>query len=168
MSYYCGIDLGGTNIKAGVVERGETFPDLGMYRILQETSEKIKEKYKVDIPVPFMQKQLETGTVRYSDMKKLISKDYDFEDILIKASNKVCREAIDRLIGLYNLMDYNYIVVTGGTGAAWYDQIKEKFKEFETLRIVEGNMNDNLPFIYSNVRGYYLFRYNKLNSHGGN
>ena len=61
-----------------------------------------------------------------------------------------------------NLIDYDYLIITGGTGAAWLDQIRDKFKTMNTLTIINGNQNDNLPFIYNNVRGYYLYRYMKL------
>ena len=53
--------------------------------------------------------------------------------------------------------DYEYLVVTGGTGAAWYDWIQDKFKNSK-LQIIPGNRNDNLDMLYANVRGYYLFR----------
>ncbi len=149
-------------INSGVVGHGETYSDLGMKRVLQETSKGIKEKYNVDIPVPFMQKYLETGMVRYLDKKSLVSKEYPFEDILYEASEKVCEEAIGRMMGTLQLIDYNYLIVTGGTGSAWYPYIENKFKELSTLKLIKGNQNDNLPFIYSNVRGYYLYCYKKL------
>ena len=55
--------------------------------------------------------------------------------------------------------DYKYLIITGGTGAAWYDKIKDYLKGMHTLQIIPGNVNDNTSMIYSNVRGYYLFRY---------
>lgn len=149
-------------INSGVVGSGETFSDLGMKRILQETSKGIKDTYKVDIPVPAMQKYLSTGTVRYMDKKNFTSKEYGFGDILAEASEKICEEAITRTAGVLNLLDYNYLIVTGGTGAAWYNQITEKFKNFDTLQIIKGSQNDDLPFVYANVRGYYFYRFNKL------
>lgn len=149
-------------INSGVVGRGETFSDLGMKRVMQETSILIKENYNVDVPVPAMQKCLETGVVRYMDKKNFKSKEYNFEQLLAHANLKVCDEAISRTASSVNLIDYNYLIITGGTGAAWLPRIQETFKEFTTLKILHGNQNDTLPFIYSNVRGYYLFRFNAL------
>ena len=64
-------------------------------------------------------------------------------------------------------MNHNYLVITGGTGAAWYNQIKDHFKDMNTLKIIAGNQNDNIPFIFSNVRGYYMAMYNKLIKRNG-
>jgi plasmid segregation protein ParM len=149
-------------IMSGVVGHGETYPDLGMKRVLQETAKLIKENYNVDIPVPAMQKYLETGTVRYVNKKTFQAKEYPFGKLLSDASSKVCDEAINRMMSAVSLIDYNYLIVTGGTGAAWLHHIQDKFKDFSTLKILSGNQNDELAFIYSNVRGYYLYRYNKL------
>ena len=149
-------------IYEGTVRNGETYSDLGMKRVLAETSKTILEKYKVEIPVPQMQKYLDRGTVRFVDRKKFISKDYPFDDILAASSNMVCKEAIKRMASAINLGDYNYLIITGGTGAAWYHHIEETFKDFGSLTLIKGNQNDDLSFIYSNVRGYYLNRYKKL------
>ena len=122
----------------------------------------IEENYNVVIPVPAMQKCLETGVVRYVNKKNFDSKEYPFDKLLSAANAKVCNEAIERMCGAINLVDYNYLIITGGTGAAWLYNIRDKFKNFSTLTILNGNQNDDLSFIYSNVRGYYLYRFNKL------
>lgn len=150
-------------IKAGVVGKGETNQTLGMRRVLQETAKLIKEQYGINIEVPEMQKYLETGTVRYFDRKTLASNDYPFDALLTAANDSVCSEAIDWLTSIVRLVDYDYLIITGGTGAAWDAKIRERFKNLTTLHLISGNQNDNLPLIYSNVRGYYLYRYNKLN-----
>lgn len=149
-------------IKAGTVGKGETFPDLGMKRVLQETCDLILEKYNVDIPVPHMQKYLQNGTIRHMNKKTFESKEIPFIDLLMEANRKVCYEAIEKMNSVFNLIDYDYIIVTGGTGAAWLSNVQDKFRNLSTLRIINGNQNDKLPFIYSNVRGYYLYRYNQL------
>ena len=38
--------------------------------------------------------------------------------------------------------------------------IKKYFSEMKSITILQGNQNDKLSYIYSNVRGYYLYRYN--------
>ena len=149
-------------IDSGTVGEGETYRDLGMKRILQETSQGIKNAFNVDIPVPAMQKALATGKVRHFDKKNFKATEYNFGDILAAANTRICDEAITRTASALNLIDYNYLIITGGTGAAWYNQIVEKFKDFDTLEIIKGSQNDDLPFVYSNVRGYYFYRFNKL------
>lgn len=149
-------------IVSGVVGHGETYPDLGMKRVLQETSKYIKDELNVDVSVPSMQKYLETGKVKYLNKKTFEAKELPFDTLLAKASSKVCEEAINRMANAINLVDYNYMIITGGTGAAWLKYIEDKFKNFSTLTILHGNQNDDLSFVYSNVRGYYLYRFNKL------
>lgn len=153
------------SINSGVVGNGETFANLGMKRVLQETALAIKDVYGIEVPVPTMQKNLETGTVIYVDKKKFISREYDFSELLKTACEKVCNEAIDKMSEIFDLSTYNYLVVTGGTSEAWYPIIKERLKGLSTLDIILGNQNDSLPLIYSNVRGYFFYRYNKLWKH---
>lgn len=149
-------------ITSGAVGHGETYPDLGMRQVLSETSELIRDKYDTDIPVPSMQKYLETGNVIYFDRKNFKSREYPFDALLQQACEHVCNEAVTRMANALPLIDYRKIVVTGGTGEAWYDMIKNKLVDLPTLSVVPGNMNDDLPFIYANVRGYYYYRFNKL------
>ena len=61
-----------------------------------------------------------------------------------------------------NLIDYDYLVITGGTGDAWRNIITEYYSGMESLKIIIGNQNDMLPTIFSNVRGYYLYIVNKM------
>jgi plasmid segregation protein ParM len=60
------------------------------------------------------------------------------------------------------LFDHDYLVVTGGTGAAWNAYIKDYYKGLSNLTIIAGNQNDNIPYIFSNVRGYYMYLVSKL------
>lgn len=149
-------------INSGVVGNGETYSDLGMKRVLQETSKLIQQEYNVDVPVPAMQKYLESGMIRYVNKKDFVAKEYPFGELLKQANEKICEEAIIRMAGAINLIDYNYMIITGGTGAAWMHYIENRFKDFSTLKLLRGNQNDNLSCIYSNVRGYYLYRFNTL------
>lgn len=156
------------NIVSGMLDNDETFPDLGMKEVLRETSDEIFNKYNREIPVPAMQKYLETGKINYFNKELMKSDYYNFEEILQKANENVCSNAIEKIKSTYNyLMNHNYLVITGGTGAAWYNQIKNHFKDMNTLKIIAGNQNDNIPFIFSNVRGYYMAMYNKLIKRNG-
>lgn len=136
----------------------QTFDFLGMKRVLQETANEIFEKYHVEIPVPAMQPYLETGTIKQFNRKEHKSTYVPFDDILEKCSKKVCFEALDKLSEIYNyFIDFDYFVITGGTGAAWKNYIKEYLQDMDTLTILSGSQNDDLPDIFSNVRGYYMF-----------
>lgn len=151
------------DIKSGIVDSYETFDFLGMKRVMKETSDRIFKEYNIEIPVPAMQKYLTSGNVSFLDKKTMKSKYYSFENILLDSNQKICMEAIEKIKSTYNyLIDHQYFIITGGTGAAWSPYVREHFKDMQTLTIVSGNQNDDLPYIFSNVRGYYMYAYNKL------
>lgn len=150
-------------IRSRVVGTGETFPNLGMKRVFQETVDAIFEKYHTEIPVHALQKYLASGKITVFDRKTISSKEEDFGDILQEANERICKEAVRRMLDVIEIQDYQYLVVTGGTGSAWSHLIREQLKGLTTLTILDGNMSDeSLSCVYSNVRGYFLFRYNKL------
>lgn len=146
------------NISNGFIDTFETFDDLGMKRVMKETSDKIFEQYQTEIPVLAMQKYLKEGQIRRFDRKQRKTTMEPFADILEKESKAICMEALARIDNTYNnFINHDYFVVTGGTGEAWYSYIKEYFKNMNTLTIIPGNQNDNLPYIFSNARGYYIY-----------
>lgn len=156
-------------IKEGAVNgNGETFEDYSMKQVMKETTEYIR-KQGIEISVPAFQKYLDEGVVKYIDRKgePIV---VDFKEILKKNSEKICKEALEKIFSIYDINDYKYLIVTGGTGAAWFHIIKENFSaaiEYEIIELINGNRNDNLSFVYSNVRGYYLYRFLKLQAiHG--
>lgn len=149
--------------------RGQnTFEAFGMKQVLADVSAEIFDKHHVKIPVPAMQSYLEKGTIVNFDRRKKTSVEMPFADILEKHSKNVAKKAIDNLDNMYDLSEYKYLILTGGTGEAWYPYFKEAFKGMQTLTIIPGNQNtmgiitdENghpapLPFIFSNVRGYYM------------
>lgn len=158
-------------IICGSVGKGETFSELGMKRVLQETIQMICEEYHIrtaDISVPSMQKYLDLGYYKYME-KKLVDGRINFESIKVgfdnllkKANEKICDEALNKMSSVFNLIDFNYIIITGGTSEAWMGQIFDRFKNFDDVRIIKGSQNDVISGIYNNVRGYYLYRFNKL------
>ena len=149
-------------IKNHQLQKSETFPDLGMHQILKETCDEIYEKYGQEIPVHAMQRYLERTTVRCFDQKTFASKDMPFDDILEEASNRICDMALNKIAQIYPLYEYDYFIITGGTGAAWSKRIKERLKNMETLEIIDGGRNDDLPAVFANARGYYMYRYSKI------
>lgn len=142
----------------------KTWGDLGMLRVLQETQKLIKEKKNQNIPIPAMQKILGSGYFKGKlDKMTMKQEQIDITDYLMEANKKVCMEAINTINGCYNyLQDEDYLVVTGGTGAAWFNIIKDYYKNMTTLKVIDGSANDNIPAIFSNVRGYYMQQYNLL------
>lgn len=137
----------------------QTFPELGMKQVLKQTADEIYNKYNFEVSVPAMQKFLETGTVIKREGRKLSK--VGFDDILEKNSLDVCNRAVERVMEIYNPpMEFDYMAITGGTGAAWSSYIRnsEYFKDCDTVKIISGNQGDpTLPYIFSNVRGYYIY-----------
>ena len=151
------------SIKNHMTENHYTFANLGMRRVLAETSEKIYDKYHIEIPVPAMQKCLETGTFRHINKAERKSVLVEFADILNECNQNVCYEALRTIDDSYDgMFRHDYMIITGGTSAAWESMIRGYYKNMETLSIVNAWNNDNIHPIFSNVRGYYMKRINNL------
>lgn len=146
-------------IRNGRLEKSQTNQNLGMKRVMQETCRKL-QKSGVNVSVPALQKYLSTGMARYHT--RTTSKNVPFTDQLRECTDAVCSEAISWMTQMFPLYEYDYLIITGGTGAAWDAKIREELKDMETLTIIDGNCNDTLPLIFANVRGYYLYRTSKL------
>ncbi len=153
-------------VKNHAIKGGESFTNLGMKQVFIETSTAIQKKYGGDkIGVTEMQKYLKTGMVRTFDINTYSTKDEPFGDLLEQASEKVCKKAIAQMSQLYPLQDIDYLIITGGTGAAWERDIRNTFKNMQTLNIVSGNQNEtSLPFVFANVRGYYMYLFEVLDA----
>ncbi len=140
-----------------------SYNDCGMKAVFQETAKLIQTNFGVEIKPHTMQKALQLGTVTQFNIFDMSSDDVAFGHLLEEANKKVCQIALDHMKNAYNfLMEYDYLLVTGGTGAAWYDLICDHFARMKTLKIITGSKNDQLSHIYSNVRGYYLHQAGKL------
>lgn len=159
------------SLRGGSMDKMETFDTLGMKEVLLETTQKIYEKHGMEIPVPAIQPYLEKGTVPIQNRKQRFSTNLAFGDILEETSREVAERAMEKIDEIYDMVDFNYLILTGGTGEAWYPYFKEAYKGMSNLTIIPGNQNtmgiildDNghpapLPFIFSNVRGYYMAIY---------
>ena len=141
----------------------QTFDHLGMKAVLHRAADIIYKKYDVEIAVSAMQNNLGWGYIKKFDPETVSTEKIDFADILETANKEICLEAISQIRQIYNnLLDYKYLVVTGGTGEAWFKLISEYFSKMEGLEVIAANRNTNIPQIFSNVRGYYLYCVNKL------
>ena len=152
------------DISAGMFKDSNTFDTLGMHEVFRRTAEDLHTMYNADVPVSNMQTAIRKGYVKAFDRRTMTNRKIPFDNILEARSKEVCREAIQKLISIYDYMqNHDYLVVTGGTGNAWFTQIDEYFKNMEALNIISANRNDpSLSNTYSNVRGYYMFLYGKL------
>lgn len=132
----------------------------GMKQVFTETAQAIEKKYRERIEIPYMQYVLRTGILQGYDRKSRSTIDIDIASILDEKNKDVCYRAIDKIRGMYNdLLDMDYLVVTGGTGEAWWNIIKDEFRGLKSLTVLSGNENSDLPFTFSNVRGYYFYLY---------
>ena len=153
----------------GVIDGNTTsYNDLGMKQVFIETAKEIEKKYREHIEIPYMQYILKTGIVEVYDRKAKATSDAPIEEILERNSKAVCMMAIEKIRSMYNdLRDLDYLIVTGGTGEAWWEYISEELKGMRSLKILPGNRNSELPFTFSNVRGYYYFLYRTQKKRGG-
>ena len=137
-----------------------SYDDLGMKEVFIETVSAVEKKYHEHIEIPYMQYVLKTGILQGYDRKTRSTIDIDIVGILDEKNRDVCSRAIKKIRGMYNdLLDMDYLVVTGGTGEAWWHMIKDEFKGLRSLTVLSGNENSDLPFTFSNVRGYYFYLY---------
>lgn len=154
-------------ISGNTVNNPQTFFNLGMRQVLSDTCDKIREKYGVSVTVPAMQKYLETGTVTKYDRRSFKAVKYEFADLLEESCRAVCAKALEKTDQIYNLGECQNLIITGGTGEAWKDIIHDTL-QIPDLVIIDGNANaPELPFVYSNVRGYYRVRFRELWKRGG-
>ena len=151
------------SIKNKVIDSWETFDNLGMKRIFSETTDQIFKKYGVEIAVPAIQKHLETGKIEKFIRKERRTEIIEFGDILEDCCKKICDEDLARVDSIYNnLFNYDYAVITGGTGSAWKEMITDYYSGMQRLQIVYGGQNDTIDDIFANVRGYYMYQLAKL------
>ena len=151
------------NIKDRRIVGNETWTDLGMSRILSETCSELYRKYSANVSVEGMQKYLEAGTVRVIDRKNRKTDDVAFGDILNECSKKICSEALAKLDETYQGLFYHYyLILTGGLGEVWFEQVKQYYAGLKTLKVISAMQTDEIEGLFSNVRGYYYNQHNRL------
>lgn len=151
------------DIKNGRVVAEYTRDDLGMKRVFEETSREFYKRYGVEMPVHTMQNYLQKGEYPKFNVDTMSQDMVSFADILEEMNKKVCMEAINYMKSTFNyLQNHQYLLITGGTGAARMNMVKDHFSKMATLQVIGANANDTLPHIFSNVRGYYYHLVQRL------
>jgi plasmid segregation protein ParM len=151
-------------IRNGVNSVHKTYLDTGMKTVFQKTIDNLNREYGTDFKVFEFQKFLEKGSVRYFDRKTHSTKEIPFEKELRKNNELICNKSVERLMTEFDdLLNYRYLIVTGGTGESRFAQIKDMLSGIHGLTVLAGNENDtSLPFSFSNCRGYYMYRYQMI------
>lgn len=151
-------------IKNRAIDCKDSSDEIGMRKVFDKTSKKILDDTGEDIRVASIQKKLEDGYFETINEDDLVSEEKSINPYLEEATNEVFEEAINKARSVTNsFRGYQNLIISGGTGEAWLDKIREKLKGMKTLKIIPANINDHFPMIYSNVRGYYLYRYSVMN-----
>ena len=147
------------NISGGVFQNSHTFDFLGMHEIFKRTIADMKKSHVTNITILGMQDALKKGYITTFNRRQMSSQNIPFDTELEKNTREVCIEAIQKVTSLYNyLQNHEYLIVTGGTGNAWFPIIKDYFRNMSSLTILSANCNDTqLSNTYSNVRGYYYY-----------
>jgi len=134
-----------------------TWENLAMQEVFRRTCEDISKNTnnRADISVFALEKSLADEFVYYGPKKEMYQFGQDFE----KNLRAVAHDLIEQIMTTYNSMiDIDIIVLTGGTGAAWFPFFKEYFAELNTKVILAGE--DEATF--SNVKGYYNLLISRL------
>ena len=140
-------------------QNSHTFDFLGMHEIFKRTIADMKKSHVTNITILGMQDALKKGYITTFNRRQMSSQNIPFDTELEKNTREVCIEAIQKVTSLYNyLQNHEYLIVTGGTGNAWFPIIKDYFRNMSSLTILSANCNDTqLSNTYSNVRGYYYY-----------
>ena len=155
------------SIRSGYKNAHQTYSDTGMRAVFEAVIKQLQadhKNYALETKIFELQRYMENGEVPYFDADEFQMHNLHFADILEEKNREICDKSIRRLMQDYgNLVGYNYLIVTGGTGESRFEQIKEMLSGLPTLQVLPGNLNtQDLAFSYSNVMGYYMLRHAKL------
>lgn len=155
------------SIRSGYKNAHQTYSDTGMRAVFEAVIKQLQadhKNYALETKIFELQRYMENGEVPYFDADEFQMHNLPFADILEEKNREICDKSIRRLMQDYgNLVGYNYLIVTGGTGESRFEQIKEMLSGLPTLQVLPGNLNtQDLAFSYSNVMGYYMLRHAKL------
>lgn len=139
--------------------------ELGMHEVFSRAIKAIDIDQGVKTTIVEFRKALSTGKIECFDYIRGEYKDIEIATYLEKACKEVCNEVFDSLMTSYQgLSTHKYLLVAGGTGAAWLPYIVERLKKHR-LTIVKCNQNDQqLSNVFSTARGYYFWLLDRIRS----
>ena len=112
-----------------------------MRSVFDETLRELKKNYPIETKVFELQNYLESGALQVFDPDTFQVEPVDFSNILVKKNEELCDKSIRILMQDYdNLLDYKYLIVTGGTGECRFEQIKKMLSGIPNLTVLPGNM----------------------------
>ena len=137
--------------------------ELGMHEVFSRAVKEINRQENVQVTIVEFRKALATGNLEVYDFLSGSYTDIDISPYLEKASKEVCNEVLDNLMTSFQgLSLHKYLLVAGGTGAAWMPYISERFKNHR-MTIVKCNQNDpQLNNVYSTARGFYFLLLDRI------
>ncbi len=144
----------------------ESTDELGMRQVLNKIVKKIQKDTGENISITALQKYLAKGKFVSVNEEEMKSEEISLSPYFKASNEEIFTAAMEKIKSVTNTFrGYNYVIVTGGTGEAWFEDIKKWLSGMQTITVVPANINDRLSLIYSNARGYYFYRY-MLNSKG--
>ena len=147
-------------LKSHSIACRESIDEIGMRKVLNTTIKKIMDETAEEICLQALQKNLERGMFTVLNEEEMKTEDVSIVSFLDSSNDEVFQEAMNRAKSVTgSFRDYNYILVDGGTGEAWFEKIQKYLSGMKNIKIFPSNLHDGLPFLYSNSRGYYMFRY---------
>lgn len=153
------------NISSGaILGAPQTYDNLGMQEVYTRASAEIMNRYGKEMSVPAMQAAAKNGYFNAFNRRQMTTEKVFFGDILERANMSVCNDAITKILNNWNyLQDHDNLVITGGTGDAWFPIISERLRGMGNLSIISSNRNDtSLSNVFGNVRGYYFYLVERL------
>lgn len=156
-----------TYIKGKMIGEGSTDNNYGMkaifdnaiFRINKHCSENNLTPISELSAVEFQKQTLSKGFF-YARDKHGIPQQVDLYPFLTEAVESFGKEAIKKIARTLPLdfIEYDVVVLTGGTGKVWYDIFDDFLKiNAPNTTLLRGNSADHYESpIYANVRGYYI------------
>lgn len=157
------------------IESYHTFSEYGMRSVFAKVAEEFLEKYNCEIKIPLFQKYLSDGFVKcyipteegqdidLTDISTYTVEPIYLDDIIKRHSEEVAREAIKAVVKIKSdIRNYKNVIITGGCGDAWGEQLETQFKHLDKNVIRANKTESSLPSIFNNARGYYLYLVNKI------
>lgn len=116
----------------GYVDSATSNTDYAMNNVYEEVAKRLREMGREDATLDLVTVTLrgKKKTLNYVDPETGNTKTVDLRPIEKEVQNEICNEYIKYLNHKYNnLMDVEQIIITGGTGAAFYEHIMEYIRD---------------------------------------